>query len=202
MAQPCDGHDIAAHSLASRQRHGKLTDPGSRCEIVLEKRCEDRGRLVDPGARCWHDRGQALLDYVRRTAQRSADLRTRSDAAASISRRWRTTQSSGRSAGLRIPTRRDIDRINERWTGSRSQIKRAGAVGAATTRSRKRKAARDRGMMTTLPSIDRSLAGHACRRDLLRHHIGDRGQPVRVTDHRDGHGATTTTPSIETPPPV
>jgi polyhydroxyalkanoate synthesis regulator phasin len=89
-----------------------------------------------------HDRGQALLDYVRRTLNVPADLRNQ------VGRSRENLETMADDAieralrRLRIPTRRDIDRINERLDRISSQLKRAGAVGAATTRSRKRKAAR------------------------------------------------------------
>ena len=43
---------------------------------------------------------------------------------------------------LRIPTRHDLDRINDRLDRITSQLKKAGFADGATTRSRKRKASR------------------------------------------------------------
>lgn len=133
-----DGHDI---KVVDRDNGNDLTQV-TLSQIVLEEEKRGPGRLVDAGGEMLHDRGQALLDYVRRTLNVPADLRNQ------VGRSRENLETMADDAieralrRLRIPTRRDIDRINERLDRISSQLKRAGAVGAATTRSRKRKAAR------------------------------------------------------------
>jgi polyhydroxyalkanoate synthesis repressor PhaR len=132
-----DGHDI---KVVDRDNGNDLTQV-TLSQIVLEEEKRGPGRLVDAGGEMLHDRGQALLDYVRRTLNVPADLRNQ------VGRSRENLETMADDAieralrRLRIPTRRDIDRINERLDRISSQLKRAGAVGAATTRSRKRKAA-------------------------------------------------------------
>jgi polyhydroxyalkanoate synthesis repressor PhaR len=133
-----NGHDI---KVVDRDNGNDLTQV-TLSQIVLEEEKRGPGRLVDAGGEMLHDRGQALLDYVRRTLNVPADLRNQ------VGRSRENLETMADDAieralrRLRIPTRRDIDRINERLDRISSQLKRAGAVGAATTRSRKRKAAR------------------------------------------------------------
>ena len=81
-----------------------------------------------------HDRGQALLDYVRKTLNVPADIRHEVD------RRREGLETMADDAleralrRLRIPTRGDIDRINERLDRLAAEIRKAN--GAATTRPR------------------------------------------------------------------
>lgn len=129
-----DGHEI---KVVDRDDGRDLTQV-TLSQVVLEEEKRGPARLVDAGGEILHDRGQALLDYVRKTLNVPADLRNQverrreglenvmDDAIAQTLRR------------LRIPTRKDIDRINERLDRLSLQIKKNGA----TTAPRRRKASR------------------------------------------------------------
>ncbi|HUE67469.1 MAG TPA: polyhydroxyalkanoate synthesis regulator DNA-binding domain-containing protein [Candidatus Acidoferrum sp.] len=107
-------------------------------QVVLEEEKRGPARLVDAGGDMLHDRGQALMDYVRKTLNVPNDLRNQ------VERRREGIESVMDDAieqtlrRLRIPTRKDIDRINERLDRLSVQIKKNGA----TTAPRRRKASR------------------------------------------------------------
>jgi len=111
-------------------------------QVVLEEEKRGPARLVDAGGEMLHDRGQALLDYVRKTLNVPADIRHE------VGRRRENLESMADDAieetlrRLRIPTRRDLDRVNERLDRISAQLKKAGLADGAMTRSRKRKASR------------------------------------------------------------
>jgi polyhydroxyalkanoate synthesis repressor PhaR len=118
-----DGHDLTQVTLS---------------QIVLEEEKRGPARLVDAGGEMLHDRGQALLDYVRKTLSVPADLRSQ------VERRREGIESLLDEAieralhRLRVPSRRDIDRINERLDRLSAQVKKDGP----TTARRRRKASR------------------------------------------------------------
>ena len=127
-----EGHEI---KVVDRDNGQDLTQV-TLSQIVLEEERRGPARIVDAGGELLHERGQALLDYVRRTlnvpneirsevGRRRDDLETMADVA--MERTLRR---------LRIPTRRDIDRINERIDRLAAEIRRANG---STTRARKRK---------------------------------------------------------------
>jgi len=132
-----DGHEIKV--VDSEQRD--LTQV-TLSQIVLEEEKRGPARLVDAGGEMLHDRGQALLDYVRKTLNVPADIRHE------VGRRRENLESMADDAieqtlrRLRIPTRRDLDRVNERLDRISAQLKKAGLADGAMTRSRKRKASR------------------------------------------------------------
>jgi polyhydroxyalkanoate synthesis repressor PhaR len=111
-------------------------------QIVLSQEKHGPARLVDAGGEAIHERGQALLDYVRKTLNVPADLRNQ------MERRRGDLEGRADEAieralrRLRIPSRTDIDRINQRLDRITAQLKELGATETATKRSRKRKAAR------------------------------------------------------------
>jgi polyhydroxyalkanoate synthesis repressor PhaR len=111
-------------------------------QIVLSQEKHGPARLVDAGSDAIHDRGQALLDYVRKTLNVPADLRNQ------MERRREDLEVRADEAieralrRLRIPSRSDIDRINQRLDRITAQLKQLGGTEPATKRSRKRKAAR------------------------------------------------------------
>ena len=80
-----------------------------------------------------HDRGQALLDYVRSALNVPADLRHQ------VERRREGLETMADDAieralsRLRIPTRKDIDRINERLDRISAQLKRSGMSNGASS---------------------------------------------------------------------
>jgi polyhydroxyalkanoate synthesis repressor PhaR len=133
-----EGHEI---KVVDRDNGQDLTQV-TLSQIVLSEEKRGPARLVDAGGEMLHDRGQALLDYVRKTLNVPSDLRNQvergreglevmaDDAIARALRR------------LRIPTRQDIDRINDRLDRISAQLKKSGVRDAATTVSRKRKASR------------------------------------------------------------
>ncbi len=111
-------------------------------QIVLSEEKRGPARLMDAGADALHDRGQALLDYVRKTLNVPADLvgqveRRRGDVEAmvddAIERALRR---------LRIPSRHDMDAINQRLDQVSAELKKLNGRAPAKTRLRKRKAAR------------------------------------------------------------
>jgi polyhydroxyalkanoate synthesis repressor PhaR len=129
-----DGHEI---KVVDRDDGRDLTQV-TLSQVVLEEEKRGPARLVDAGGEMLHDRGQALLDYVRKTLNVPTDLRNQ------VERRREGLESvmddtiEQTLRRLRIPTRKDIDRINERLDRLSVQIKKNGA----TTAARRRKASR------------------------------------------------------------
>jgi polyhydroxyalkanoate synthesis repressor PhaR len=129
-----DGHEI---KVVDRDDGRDLTQV-TLSQVVLEEEKRGPARLVDAGGEMLHDRGQALLDYVRKTLNVPTDLRNQ------VERRREGLESvmddtiEQTLRRLRIPTRKDIDRINERLDRLSVQIKKNGATRAP----RKRKASR------------------------------------------------------------
>jgi hypothetical protein len=124
-----DGHEI---KVVDRETGQDLTQV-ILSQIVLSE--EKRGPArADGGA--FQERGQALLDYVRKTLNVPADLvnqmeRRRGDLEGMVDEAIERALRR-----LRIPSRHDIDRINERLDELSAQTKRSSST------SRKRKAAR------------------------------------------------------------
>jgi len=133
-----DGNEI---KVVDRDNGSDLTQV-TLSQIVLSEEKRGPARIVDAGGEMLHDRGQALLDYVRKTLNVPADLRTQ------VGRRREGLETMADDAieralqRLRIPTRRDIDRINERLDRLSAQLKKAGASNGSTTPRRKRRASR------------------------------------------------------------
>ena len=133
-----DGHEI---TVVDRDNGSDLTKV-TLSQIVLSEEKRGPARIVDAGGEMLHDRGQALLDYVRKTLNVPADLRTE------VGRRREGLETLADDAieralrRLRIPTRRDIDRINERLDRLSAQLKKAGASDGSTTPRRRRRASR------------------------------------------------------------
>jgi polyhydroxyalkanoate synthesis repressor PhaR len=129
-----DGHEIR---VVDRDNGQDLTQV-TLSQIVLSEEKRGPARLVDAGGEMLHDRGQALIDYVRKTLNVPSDLRDQ------VERRREGLETMADDAieralrRLRIPTRRDIDRLNERIDRLSAQLKKNGAV----TRSRRRRASR------------------------------------------------------------
>lgn len=122
-----DGHDI---KVVDRDNGSDLTQV-TLSQIVLSEEKRGPGEVLQ-------DRGQALMDYVRSALNVPADLRSQ------VERRREGLETMADDAieqalrRLRIPTRRDLDRINERLDRLAAQIKKNGSK----TGSRKRKASR------------------------------------------------------------
>ena len=133
-----DGHEI---QVVDRDTGQDLTQV-ILSQIVLSEEKRGPGRLMDAGTDAIQERGQALLDYVRKTLNVPGDLvnqveRRRGDLEAmvddAIERALRR---------LRIPSRHDLDRINERMDQLSAQLKRLDSGGPPRSAPRKRKAAR------------------------------------------------------------
>jgi polyhydroxyalkanoate synthesis repressor PhaR len=108
-------------------------------QLVLSAEKRGPARLVDAGTDAIHDRGQALLDYVRKTLNVPGDLVNQ------VERRRGDIESMVDEAieralrRLRIPSRHDVDRINERIDQLSAQLKKQTAGGSAKKDSRKRR---------------------------------------------------------------
>ena len=131
-----DGHDIR---VLDRDTGHDITQVVLSQIVLSEEKRGPKG-IVDAGADALQERGQALLQYVRRTLvpgelvseveRRRANVEGMLDEA--IERALRR---------LRMPSRHDIDRINERLDKLSAELKRSNGKGPAPT-IRRRKAAR------------------------------------------------------------
>lgn len=136
-----DGHEI---TVVDRDNGSDLTQI-TLSQIVLSEEKRGPAGIVDAGGEMLHDRGQALMDYVRKTLNVPADIRSE------VERRREGLETLADDAieralqRLRIPTRKDIDRINDRLDRIAAQLRKAGLPnGAAATSSRRRKPPRRR----------------------------------------------------------
>ncbi|HEX7265461.1 MAG TPA: polyhydroxyalkanoate synthesis regulator DNA-binding domain-containing protein [Candidatus Dormibacteraeota bacterium] len=131
-----DGKDI---QVVDRDTGQDLTQV-TLSQLVLSAEKRGPARLVDAGADAIHDRGQALLDYVRKTLNVPGDLVNQ------VERRRGDLESMVDEAieralrRLRIPSRNDMDRLNERIDELSAQLKKQNASTSAKTKSRKRNA--------------------------------------------------------------
>jgi len=129
-----DGHEI---KVVDRDDGRDLTQV-TLSQVVLEEEKRGPVRLVDAGGEMLQERGQALLDYVRKTLNVPGDIRNE------VERRREGIETVMDDAieralrRLRIPTRKDIDRINERLDRLSAQLRKNGA----TTARRRRRASR------------------------------------------------------------
>ena len=129
-----DGHAI---KVVDRDDDRDLTQV-TLSQVVLEEEKRGPARLVDAGGEMLHDRGQALLEYVRRTLNVPTDIRNE------VGRRREGLETVMDDAieqtlrRLRIPTRKDIDRINDRLDRLSAQLKKNGATKAPRTRKASR----------------------------------------------------------------
>ena len=131
-----DGHEI---KVVDRETGQDLTQV-ILSQIVLSEEKRGPARSTDTGA--LQERGQALLDYVRKTLNVPADLVTQMERRRGDLEGMVDEAIERALRRLRIPSRHDIDRINERLDQLSAQLKRAGVGGAAKAQPRKRKAAR------------------------------------------------------------
>ena len=129
-----EGHEI---KVVDRDSGSDLTQL-TLSQIVLSEEKRGPNRIVDAGGEALHDRGQALLDYVRRTLNVPGDLRNQ------VEKRREDFESRADDAietalrRLRIPTHHDIDRINARLDRLSAQVKKLGVTeGAPAPRVRK-----------------------------------------------------------------
>jgi len=111
-------------------------------QIVLSQEKHGPARLVDAGGEVIHERGQALLDYVRKTLNVPADLRNQMERRREDLEERADETIERALRRLRIPSHKDIDRINQRLDRISAQLKALGATEPVKRVSRKRKAAR------------------------------------------------------------
>ncbi len=132
-----DGHDIKVVDRDNGQDLTQIT----LSQVVLEEEKRGPGRIVDAGGEMLHDRGQAVLDYVRRTLSLPGDLRNQVETRRESFESMADDTIERALRRLRIPTHRDIERINQRLDRISDQLKKAGlSNGGVTTRRRRRKA--------------------------------------------------------------
>jgi polyhydroxyalkanoate synthesis repressor PhaR len=129
-----DGHEI---HVVDRDTGQDLTQV-ILSQIVLSAEKRGPGRLVDAGAGAIQDRGQALLDYVRKTLNVPGDLvnqveRRRGDLEAMVDEAIERALRR-----LRIPSRHDIDRVNERIDKLSAELKKLNGGRVSKSGSRKR----------------------------------------------------------------
>jgi polyhydroxyalkanoate synthesis repressor PhaR len=122
-----NGHDLTQLTLS---------------QIVLSQEKHGPAGLVDAGGEVIHDRGQALLDYVRKTLNVPSDLKTQMERRREDLEERADEAIEGALRRLRIPSHTDIDHINDRLDRITAQLKKLGATEPPRPRSRKRKAAR------------------------------------------------------------
>jgi len=132
------GHEI---KVVDRDNGNDLTQL-TLSQLVLSHEKHGPGRLVDAGGEVIHDRGQALLDYVRKTLNVPSDLKTQMERRREDLEERADEAMAGALRRLRIPSHTDIDRINERLDRISAQLKNLGATEPSSPRSSKRKPAR------------------------------------------------------------
>jgi len=130
------GHDIR---VVDRDTGGDITQVVL-SQIVLTEEKRGPQRFVDAGADAIHERGSALLDYVRKTLNVPGDLvnrveRGRGDLEAMVDEAIERALRR-----LRIPSRHDIERVNERIDKLTAELKKQNGAGSTKTRPTKRRA--------------------------------------------------------------
>jgi len=131
-----DGHEI---KVVDRETGQDLTQV-TLSQIVLSEEKRGPSHLIDGSA--LQERGQALLDYVRKTLNVPSDLvnqmeRRRGDLESVIDEA--IEQALRR---LRIPSHTDIDKINKRLDRLSAQLKTVGPAEKPRASLRKRRGAR------------------------------------------------------------
>jgi len=127
-----DGHEI---KVVDRETGQDLTQV-TLSQIVLSEEKRGPSRMVDGGV--LQERGQALLDYVRKTLNVPSDLvnqmeRRRSDLEGMVDEA--IEQALHR---LRIPSHTDIDKINKRLDKLSAQLRSAGGPAPEKAKRSKR----------------------------------------------------------------
>ena len=133
------GHDIR---VVDRDSGNDITQVVL-SQIVLTEEKRGPQRLVDAGADAIHERGQALLDYVRKTLNVPGELvseveKRRGNIEGMVDEAIERTLQR-----VKLPSRRDIDRLNERIDKLSAELKRSnGRAPNAAKALRRRRAAR------------------------------------------------------------
>ena len=128
------GHDIR---VVDRDTGNDITQVVL-SQIVLTEEKRGPQRLVDAGTDAIHERGQALLDYVRKTLNVPGELvsemeKRRGNVEGMIDEAIERTLQR-----LKLPTRRDIDRLNERIDRLSADLKRSNGRAPKHLKARKR----------------------------------------------------------------
>jgi hypothetical protein len=131
-----DGHEI---KVVDRETGQDLTQV-ILSQIVLFEEKRGPARSIDTGA--LQERGQALLDYVRKTLNVPADLVTQMERRRGDLEGMVDEAIERALRRLRIPSRHDIDQVNQRLDHLSAQLKKARAGAPAKARPRKRTGAR------------------------------------------------------------
>lgn len=146
-------HYVTLEGIAELVRHGheiKVVDRDTGhdltqvilSQIVLSQEKHGPARLVDAGGEVLQERGQALLDYVRKTLNVPADLRNQMERRREDLEEMADETIERALRRLRIPSHTDIDRINKRLDSISAQLKKLDVAEPAKKLSRKRKDAR------------------------------------------------------------
>ena len=127
-----DGHEI---KVVDRETGQDLTQV-TLSQIVLSEEKRGPSHLIDGGA--LQERGQALLDYVRKTLNVPSDLvnqmeRRRGDLEGMVDEAIERALHR-----LRIPSHTDIDKINKRLDRLSAQLKSAGPPASEKSKRAKR----------------------------------------------------------------
>jgi polyhydroxyalkanoate synthesis repressor PhaR len=133
-----EGHEV---KVVDRDNGHDLTQV-TLSQVVLSQEKRGPARLVDAGGEVIAERGQALLDYVRKTLNVPSDLRNQMERRREDFEERADEAIEGTLRRLRIPSHTDIDRINARLDRITAQLKQIGAKEPPTRRSRKRKGVR------------------------------------------------------------
>jgi polyhydroxyalkanoate synthesis repressor PhaR len=133
-----EGHEIR---VVDRDSGRDLTQV-TLSQVMLSEEKRGPARLVDAGGEVLHDRGQALLDYVRKTLNVPSELRSKVEQRRGDLEGLADEAIEGALRRLRIPTRHDIDRINARLDRISARLARAGASRPATKAARRRRVSR------------------------------------------------------------
>jgi polyhydroxyalkanoate synthesis repressor PhaR len=133
-----DGHEI---KVVDRDNGHDLTQV-TLSQVVLSQEKRGPAGLVDAGGEVIHERGQALLDYVRKTLNVPSDLRSEMERRRGDLEERADEAIAGALRRLRIPSHTDIDRINARLDRISAQLKKLGATEPPKARPRKRRGVR------------------------------------------------------------
>jgi polyhydroxyalkanoate synthesis repressor PhaR len=133
-----EGREI---KVVDRDRGNDLTQV-TLSQIVLSEEKQGPDHTAGAGGDVLHDRGQALLDIVRRTLNVPSDLRHRVEQRRGDLEEMADEAIEGALRRLRIPSQHDIDLINKRLDGLAAQLKKLGVAEPASSRRRRRTPAR------------------------------------------------------------
>lgn len=133
-----DGHDI---KVVDRDKGHDLTQV-TLSQIVLSQEKQGPAQHDGSVADLPHERGQVLLDIVRRTLNVPAGLRTRVEQRREDIEGMADEAIENALKRLRIPSSRDIDQINKRLDHIFAELKKLGISEPATRQPRKRRVSR------------------------------------------------------------